>query len=237
MSDLQAQIDELRGQIEDLTSTFDASAIGAEGREGAAGERGEQGEQGDTSPPAEIDNEGKVVESFTDEVNNEGKVESPLNETKLEKKGGITKKNLKTEAEKEGFKAGEAGGLKPGPYENAAAFEVKRAEAGESREKRVLSASKDLLVTVSWLLKGNLTTNFKAEANAFVQQGGKTFGTAGATVHTNQATESTTEESGSFTIFVPKGAELELEVGISLKEPAGHIYEAKIQTVCQIALD
>jgi hypothetical protein len=95
---LDARITDLEGKIADLDEAFYAQ--GQEGQEGKPASEGTEGPGGEVGP------EGTTTETFLEEVKPNGEVEPPLSERKIERKGGITKTNLKTEAEKEGIGGG-----------------------------------------------------------------------------------------------------------------------------------
>lgn len=195
-TDLQGQVDDLTARLEAMETAFTGQGeTGREGGEGQGGEKGEAGEPG--QPGAEVDKEGNVTETFVDEVNKNGETESPVNESKLEKKGGITKKNLKSEAEKEGFSPGGGGG--PGKWEAAGVgHKITQSGAGKKSTAFTPSATQGMMLRIRVEVEN-------AASTATVLVGGVTV--AGLTVKTGAISL-----VNSFMVYVPKGQVVTLEV-------------------------
>jgi hypothetical protein len=172
---LDARITDLEGKIADLDEAFYA-----QGQEGQEGKPGSEGTEGTEGPGGEVRSDGTTTETFLEEVKPNGEIEPPLSERKIERKGGITKTNLKIEAEKEGFNSGGAIGnaYVKSPLGPFASFH-------ENNEKRLLleASTKDRFVLVSLALKIkakagkgiNVTISLQSSVNGELQYQLHTF--------------------------------------------------------------
>lgn len=231
VSDVQAQLDELRAQLEDLANTFDAAAVGQEGAEGHEGQEGQEGKEGEAG--VEVNNEGDVTNINTYEVNENGETTPPPSEAALEKKGGITKKNLKAEAEKEGFKPGGGeGGLKPGEYEPGPECQASQFGAvGEKNEEKVIDATKDVIACIE--VEMNCPAEkANASCQAFVYSNEAPFAekkVVDEAFGTVTAVSSNTKRTVH--VFIPKGKILRVKAKVETGKCNAHIQVGEIITL------